>query len=374
MADMVTTPARAGLTPQIWDKLFFAEYIRANRFKKYFGTTESSMIQIKDSLTTKSGDTITFAAVRRLVGMGVTGNTVLEGNEEILDQRSMKLTVAPIRHAVAVSEWDEQKSVIELRDVAKTSLKNWSMEKLRSDIIISLSSMGTVNGVTIPYATATSTQRNLWLASNSDRARFGHLASNYSSGVMATALATLETTDDKMTGALLSLGKRQAQTASPHIRPIMTVDTDDQEWFVVFMPSLVFRDFRSDAAVLAANANGRPRESGWMKNPMFSGGDLVWDGMIVREIPELPVLTGAGAAGIDVAASFICGAQAIGAGWAQRTRTTTNVRDYGYFHGIGLQEIRGVGKLQFGRDPSADTTTLVDQGIFSLFTTSTADA
>lgn len=374
MADMNVSPARAGLTPQQWDTDYFAEYIRQNRFAKYMGKTENSMIQLKDSLTTKSGDTVTFAAVRRLVGAGVTGNTVLEGNEEILDLRSMKLTVAPLRHAVAVSDWDEQKSVIELRNVARTSLRNWSMERLRSDLIISFSSMGTVNGVTIPFATANATQRNLWLASNSDRVRFGAAAANFSSGVMATALATLDNTADKMTGALLSLAKRQAQTASPHIRPIMTVDTNDEEWFVVFMPSLVFRDFRNDANVLAANANGRPRESGWMKNPMFSGGDLVWDGMIVREIPELPVLTGLGTSGIDVAASFLCGAQAIGAGWAQRSKTTTNVRDYGYFHGVGLQEIRGIGKLQFGRDATADTTTLVDQGMYTIFTAAVADA
>jgi N4-gp56 family major capsid protein len=369
MADMNVTPARPGLTPQIWDKLFFAEYIRANRFKKYMGTTETSMIQVKDSLTTKNGDTITFAAVRRLVGSGVTGNTVLEGNEEILDQRSMKLTVAPIRHAVAVSEWDEQKSTIELRDAARTSLKNWSMEKLRGDLITAFSSVGGV-----PYATATATQRNLWLASNSDRVRFGALAANFSAGVMATALATLDNTADKMTGALLSLAKRQAQTASPHIRPIMTNDTNDEEWFVSFMPSLVFRDFRNDPPVLTANANGRPREEKWMENPMFSGGDLVWDGMIVREIPELPVLTGTGTAGIDAAASFLCGAQALGAGWAQRSKTTTNVRDYGYFHGVGVQEIRGIGKLMFGRDPAVDTTTLVDQGVFTMFTAAVADA
>jgi N4-gp56 family major capsid protein len=373
MADMNITPARAGLTPQLWDKQFFAEYIRKNRFKKYMGTTESSMIQVKDSLTTKNGDSITFAAVRRLVGAGVTGNTVLEGNEEILDQRSMKLVVAPIRHAVSVSEWDEQKSTIDLRDAAKTSLQNWSMEKLRGDIIIALSAVNISSGVFVPYTAATAAQRNLWLASNSDRVRFGAAAANFSAGVMATALATLDNTNDKMSGAFLSLCKRQAQTASPHIRPIMTNDTNDQEWFVAFMPSLVFRDFRNDPAVLSANANGRPREGDWMANPMFSGGDLVWDGIICREIPELPVLTGVGTAGIDAAASYLCGAQAIGAGWAQRSHTTTNVRDYGYFHGVGVQELRGIGKLCFGRDPAVDTTTLVDQGVFTMYTSSVAD-
>lgn len=369
MADMNVTPSRAGLTPQIWDGKFFAEYVRANRFAKYMGTSLNSMMQVKKDLTVKNGDSITFATVRRLVGAGVTGNTVLEGNEEVLDQRSMKLTVAPIRHAVAVSEWDEQKSSIDLRNAAKDALTNWSMEKIRADIIAGLSS---INGVA--YATATSTQRNTWLVSNSDRVLFGSSVANAVSGVHLTALATVDNTADKMTGAVLSLAKRRAQTASPHIRPIQTVLDSDEEWFVCFMPSLVFRDFKADPAVLAVNKDARPRENGWADNPLFTGGDLMWDGIIVREIPELGVLTGIGAGGIDAAASYLCGAQALGVGWAQMTKTTTNMRDYGYFHGVGIQEIRAINKLVFGKDASADLTSLVDAGIFTIFTAAVGDA
>lgn len=369
MADMNVTPARTGLTPQLWDKKFFAEYVRANRFARYMGDTETSMFQVKRDLTVKEGDSVTFAAVRRLVGAGVTGNTVLEGNEEILDLRSMKLAVSVIRHAVAISKWDKQKSVIDLRNAAKTALKTWEMEKMRNDIIIALSS---INGT--PYASANATARNLWLASNADRVQFGASVSNNASNVHATSLTNLDNTADKMTGATLSLAKRRAQTASPHIRPIQMDENNDEEWYVVFMPSLVFRDFRNDPAVYAANKDARPRENGWRDNPLFSGGDLVWDGMIVREIPELPVLTGAGAAGIDVAASFLCGAQAIGLAWAEELVTTTNVRDYGFFTGVGVEEMRGIGKLQFGKDPSVDTTTLVDQGVYTLYTAAVADA
>jgi N4-gp56 family major capsid protein len=366
MADMNVTPARAGLTPQIWDSQFFAEYVRSNRFFKYIGTNETSMFHAKSDLTVKNGDSITFAAVRRLVGAGVTGNTVLEGNEELLDARSMKLTVAPIRHAVAVSEWDEQKSVIDLRNAAKTALKTWAMEKFRSDIILALSSIDGVN-----FAASSAGQRNAWMVNNADRVQFGVSVVNAVSGVFATAAATIDNTADKMTGALLSLAKRRAQTASPHIRPIQQNDENDEEWFVVFMPSLVFRDFRNDPNVIAANKDARPRERGWMDNPLFSGGDLVWDGMIVREIPELPVLNNGT---IDYAASYLCGAQALGIGWAQRTKTTTNVRDYGFFSGVGIQEIRAIGKLRFGKDASVDTTTPVDQGIYTVFTSAVADA
>jgi hypothetical protein len=372
MADMNLTPARPGLTPQIWDKMFFAEYIRSNRFMRYMGKNENSIIQVKDDLTVKNGDTITFAAIRRLVGAGVT-TSILEGNEEILDARSMKLTVGPIRHGVAVNNWDIQKSVIELRDAAKTALMNWAKEKLRNDIITALSSVGTVNGLTIPFATATATQKNLWLASNSDRVRFGAAAANFSAGVMATALLTLDTTNDRMTGALLSLAKRQAQTASPHIRPTKVDDNKDEEWFVCFMPSLVFRDFRNDPPVQLLNKDARPRENGWAENPLFAGGDLMWDGVICREIPELPVIPAAGTAGADVAASFLCGAQALGVGWAQRTQSATQDRDYKWSHGAAISEIRAVGKLEFGRDATVDTSTLVDQGIFTIFTTAQAD-
>lgn len=370
MADMNITPSRAGLTPQIWDGKFFAEYVRKNRFARYMGTRITDMIQVKEDLTVKVGDTITFATVRRLVGAGVEGNTVLEGNEEILGQRSMKLTVKPIRHAVAVSDWDEQKSSIDLRDASKDALQTWSMERMRTDLINGFMS---VDG--IPYATANATARNAWLANNADRVQFGAVVANNAANVHAASLANIDPTADRMTGDLLSLAKRRAQMANPHIRPIQTDDNSDEEWFVVFLHPLLMRDFRKDPAVRDLNKDSLPREgAAWKNNPLFSGSDMVWDGMFVREIPELPVLTGVGAGGTDVAPAFLCGAQALGVAWAQKTKTTTNVRDYGYFHGVGLQEMRGIGKLRFGKDPAVDDAQLVDQGVYTIFASAPSDA
>jgi len=368
MADMNVTPARAGLTPQLWSKNFFAEYVRANRFRKYMGTGPESMIQIRDDLTVKNGDSITFAAARRLVGAGVT-TSVLEGNEEALDMRSMKLTVGPIRHGVAVDNWDIQKSVIDLLNVAKPALRTWAMEKLRSDLIAGFSSINGVN-----FGTATAAQRNTWTASNSDRVLFGHSVANGVSNVHATALLTLTNAADKMTGAILSLAKRRAQTASPHIRPIQVVENSDEEWFVALLPSLAWRDLKADPPVLAVNKDARPRENGWADNPLFTGGDMMWDGIVCREIPELSVAVGLGNAGIDVAATFLCGASALGVGWAQRTQAATQDRDYKWSHGAAISEIRGVGKLVFGRDPAGDTTSLVDNGMATVWSAAVADA
>jgi N4-gp56 family major capsid protein len=366
---MNVTPARAGLTPLIWDSDFFTEYVRKNQFARYMGTTMGAMIQVREDLTRKAGDTVVFPTVRRLVGAGVSGNTVLEGNEEILNARSLNLVVSAFRHAVAVSDWDEQKSVIDLREAAREALMVWELEKMRNDIITSLEAITADNNVQVSYAAATAGQRNTWMVNNADRVLFGASKSNAVSGVMATALLTVDNTADKMTAAIVTLAKRIARTASPRIRPISV--NDDEEWFVMFMPSLPFRDLMQDPVIINTlqYAWDRGRD-----NPLFTAGDILYNGVIIREVPEMPVIAGAGTGGIDVAMSALCGAQALGVAWAQRMKSTTNTRDYNFMHGVGIQEMRGIGKLRFGTDPTVDTTKPVDAGIVSVFTSAVADA
>lgn len=357
---MANTTARSGLTPQQWDDKFFMEYVRESRFKRYMGTSENSIIQVKENLMKAKGDKITFASVRKLAGAGVTGNTTLEGNEEALDSRSMAVTVAPLRHAVAVSEWDEQKSAIELRDTAKMALKLWMMEKMRDDIIAAL---GSINGV--DFADASAAQKNAWVVDNADRVLFGKLKSNYSA-TFATALGNIDNTDDKLTPEALSLMKRIAQTASPAIRPIRL--SEDEEWFVAFANSRAFRDLQSNSTMTQANRDARVR--GVESNPLFTGGSLVWDGIIVREIPEMGYTSNGS---IEVGQVFLCGAQAVGVGWAQRTRTRTDTRDYGFVNGVAIGEMRGIEKLTFGTG-SGDTDDLKDHGVVTGWFSAVADS
>jgi hypothetical protein len=225
--------------------------------------------------------------------------------------------------------------------------------------------------VQITYAAASAAQRNTWLVNNADRALFGISKANAVSGVYATALATVDNTADKMTAAQLTLAKRLARTATPKIRPIRV--NNDEEWYVVFVPSLVFRYLMLDPTIVNSLQYAWNRGS---DNPLFTAGDIIYDGLIIREIPELPVLktTDPGGSTIDCGASYLCGAQAIGIAWAQRTKAITNERDYGFFSGVGVQEIRGVGKLRFGTDPTVDTTKPVDNGVFTIWSAAVADA
>jgi len=369
LADMNVTAARPGLTPIQWSSDFFVEYIRQNQFTPYFGTTMDAMIQLRTDLTREPGDSVVFPTVRSLVGAGVTGNTVLEGNEEILNARSLKVPVGVIRHAVAVSQWDEQKSVIDLLNAARQVLKNWAMNKLRADIILSLGAVTADGDVQISYAAATAAQRNTWLVNNSDRVLFGASKSN-NTGVYATSLTNIDNTADKLTAAQITLAKRIARTASPKIRPIRV--NDDEEWYVMFVPSMVFRDLMLDPTIVNSLQYAWNRGS---DNPLFTAGDILYDGVIIREIPELPTIPDVGAgATVDAGASYLCGAQALGIAWAQRTKAITNERDYGFFSGVGVQEIRGVAKLRFGVDPTVDQTKPVDNGVVTVWSAAEPDA
>ena len=86
----------------------------------------------------------------------------------------------------------------------------------------------------------------------------------------------------------LLLAKRLARRAEPGITPYRDNEDQGREWFVAFVGSNDFRDLAGDTAIMNANLYARPREgNGVDRNPLFQDGDLIYRGMIIREIPEI---------------------------------------------------------------------------------------
>jgi N4-gp56 family major capsid protein len=364
---MAQTYAATGLTPQQWDDEYFRDYVRASRFKRYMGTDEAAIIQLKEDLTKKKGDSVTFALVNELTGNGVTGNATLQGNEERLNSRSHRVYVDVLRHGVAVDDWDVQKSAIDLRNAAKVQLREWSMKKLRDGIT---NALGQIDGVN--FTSSTVAQRDTWSLNNQDRILYGDNTGNYSA-TFATGTFAISAAET-LTPNILSLMKRMAQAASPKIKPV-TVKEMDQEWYVCFIGPRAWRDLTEDNpttnVLTLANRDARVRG---VDNPLFTGDSLVWDGMILREIPEISTLEASlSSTGVSIEPVYLCGAQAIGLAWAQRTKSTTETTDYEFLHGVGIQEIRGIEKLRFGTAAGADTTTPKDHGIVTGFISAPAD-
>lgn len=363
---MSQTYAVPGLTPQQWDSDFFRDYVRMSRYKRYMGTDEAAMFQINEQLTAKKGDSITFALVNELTGSGVTGNSTLKGNEERLGSRSHKLTVDVLRHAVAVDDWDVQKSVIDLRNAARVQLREWSQKMLRDACT---NALGQIDGVN--FVGSTNAQRNTWYSNNLDRIVIGQGVAA-AQGTFASAISAISTTF-QLSPNIISLMARLASIAAPKIKPLYVKEMD-QEWYVAFIGPRAWRDLTEDNPTtnLLTLANRDARVRG-VDNPLFTGDSLVWDGVILRQIPEIAALeTSVASLGTVIEPVYLCGAQAVGLAWAQRTKSTTDIDDYEFLHGVGVQEIRRIEKLRFGTG-ATDLTTPKDHGILTAFVAAAAD-
>lgn len=364
---MAQTYASPGLTPQQWDSDFFTNYVRSNRFRRYMGTDESAIFQLKEDLSKKKGDSVTFALVNELNGDGVTGNNTLKGNEERLNSRSHRVFIDVLRHAVCVDDWDIQKSVIDLRMAARSQLQVWAKKKLRDNM---LNALGQIDGVN--FTASTVAGRNTWTANNQDRILFGDTTANYNA-TFATGTFAISAAET-LTPNILSLMKRMAQSATPKIGPTMVKELD-QEWYVAFVGPMAWRDLTEDNpttnVLTLANRDARTRG---VDNPLFTGDSLVWDGIIIREIPEITALDSSlSSTGVRLEPVYLCGVQAVGLAWAQRTKSTTDVDDYEFLHGVGVQEMRGIEKLRFGTAAGGDTTNPKDNGIVTGFIAAPSD-
>ncbi len=361
---MAETTAATGLTVQQWDDEFFVEHIQGNRFSNDMGTTENSIIHVKEDLAKEEGDSITFALVNRLTGAGQTDGSTLEGNEESLDSRSHKLTISERAHGVRSTSWQNQINAIDLRQAGKMALKTWAVENTRDQVIAAL---GSINGVA--YGSASEAQKDAWLVDNADRVLFGALVGNNAANDHSAALATIDNTADQLTSSAASLMKRIARTASPKIRPYRS-ESSNRYYYCMYVPSLVFRDLKTDTAIINAQRDVGLR----MQNEkLFKGGDIEWDGIIFKEVEDIAVLSGAGAAGIDVAPVYLCGAQAVGYGVAQRWTSAEETFDYGRKKGVAIMEMGGFDKLTFGSG-AGDTDDLKDHGVVTGFFASVADS
>lgn len=359
---MTTTSLNTASRIQKWDAQYFAEYIRASGFKPYMGKGTNSIIQAKYELTS-GGKTINIPLVTRLTGAGVTGSTALVGAEEVLGNYNMAVTVDWLRNGVEIKKPEEHWTEMDLRQAARDMLMAWSMDGLRDDIIAAFRS---IQGVA--YGSATEAQKDAWVDDNIDRVLFGKTKSNVSTSAPAggatydhsASLANIDGTNDKLTAAAVSLMKRIAKTADPHIRPYKTNDGSGREYYVLFAGSLPFRDLKEDSTITAANREARPRDV--ESNPLFQDGDLIYDGVIYREIPEFyqgndtadapnPETTFSNGT-IQCGVSFLCGSQSIGFVNKQAAIPTTRADDdYGFLKGVGIEFADGIDKLRWNNNP-----------------------
>lgn len=358
----LTTPPTGALEEK-WSRTLWREYVRDSGYKAYMGKSQNAIIHTALDQLKSGGQTITLSLSGRATGNGQTGNDLadLEDNEEAIGQYVHSIPVEYRGHALAVTKRDRHFNAADLYSEFYPILKDWCLEQLRDDISAQLLS---IDGTA--YGSASEAAKDAWLANNADRVLFGSAVANNSSNDHSASLANVDATNDKLTAAVVSLAKRRAKQASPRIRP-MRSGSGGREYYVMFAGSEPFRDLKAD--LNSINADARPRNV--EENPIFQDGDLLYDGVVIREIPEIAAIGAVGASSAIVAPVFLCGCQAVGVAWAQMPQKTTRSNtSYGFVKGVGIEECLGVSKIQ--RDEGSGTK--IDHGVVTLYVSGAADA
>ena len=364
------------------------EFVRENLFSPYMGSGKTSIIRILNDLQ-KRGQQINIPLVTRLNGTA-KGIGTLVGNEERIDNYGMRMWIDLARNAVKTDKMEEQKDSADIFGEAKDLLADWGKELQRDELIEAFMALpsesppallntadgGRVNGIL--YEAATPTERNTWNAANSDRVLYGNAIGNYNA-THATALGNVDATDDLFTAGSVSLMKLIARKANPRIRPFKV--SDGREYFVAFCGSLPFRDLKISLQTI--NKDARPREAmgsnGATNNPIFQDGDQIYDGVIVREVPEIDLmveekwtsLLTAGGSSTRVNPVFLCGQSAAAIAYGQMPKPTfLKEDDYQAVTGAGIDMIYGIGKC-FKRHPM-DGTALKQWGMLTGFFANTS--
>lgn len=352
---MATTNTPADLVMTRFLAEFFAEFVRGNTFTPYTGKSSNNPIVIKE------GDKkVNIPLVAKLSGNGVSGSATLDGNEELLAQYAYTLDPTYHRNGVRLNNEERKKPAIDQMRAAREMLMSWGMEKVRDDVIKAMASLNAVD-VTTATTAAINTAGDTWVTNNSDRVLYGAATSNLSAGDHSASLANVDTTGDKMTGDIVRLARKIARTANPLIRPIRT--PGGRETYVLFCGTQAFIHLQEDLETLHSNAGVRGEG-----NPLFMPGDLYWDNVIIREVPEISTLIAdstyyatAGNSSTKVEPYFLCGAQAVGYALGQRPDLITdNLKDYGFQPGVAVELMHDIDKLTYNDK---------DHGIMSGFVT-----
>ena len=334
------------------------EYVREGRFGPDIGNDLNSIIQ-----TNRNLKKVSIPLVAKLGGAGVEGSATLVGNEESLSNYDSRCSRSTSETALPSTTKKNELAEFDLFSEARPALMNWVMELKRDEIIQAMGAVPSSSGYfnyggtkgSTGSTAASAANMDTWNSENQDRVLYGAAKANNTSGNHTASLATIDTTNDKLDADMVGLLKRMAKQASPLIRPVML--KGDEPWFKFYVGSYAFRDLRADLD--ARQQNALPRNIN--ENPIWSGGDLVYDGVIIKEVPEIDIFIdgdssgspwdgvwGANASGDSLATGgdtssrvgigFFCGAQSVGFGIGRDAAFKRRKEDdYEFQKGVGVQ-------------------------------------
>ena len=327
------------LAVKAWSKKLFVDALKKTYFKKFIGSSASSLIQEKTEVSKGPGDRITIGLRMQLSGDGVQGDGTLEGNEESLTTYSDNVYIDQLRHAVRSSgKMSEQRVPFVVRDEAKAGLEDWWAGRLDYWFFNQLAGNTAVSDTRYTgnqAAVAPSTNRKVFVTGSDDQSQ------------TSTYVMNLNMIDKCV---------ERAGTYNPTIRPIK-VNGEDK--YVMFLHPYQVYDLRTSTTngqwldiQKAAMMGGKIADNG-----IYTGALGEYNNVILHQAYRVPtgVNSSTGAAISTVRRAIFCGAQAACMAYGQKDQGgemswVEELFDYQNQLGVSAGMIAGLKKTQFNSE------------------------
>ena len=295
---MATTEYGVGhaMAVQKWSRDLMKEALSQTQMLKFMGKGSNSLIKVKDELK-DHGYKVTFGLRVQLKGKGVSGDGTLEGKEEPLSIYTDAVEIDQLRHAVRThGRASEQRVPFSTRDEAKDGLADWWSARVDTSVFNQLAG---VTGLDVEY-----TGMNSVTATDSDHIIYQGEASEAALSDTAGNTFTISLFDEAIERAKTF---SQADGTGNLMRPLKI---NGEDYFVAFLHPYQVKDLRTHVSsteitwyeVQKARLQGGQGQS----NPIFTGAQGVYNGVIIHESSYVPAAPG----NAQAYRALFCGAQA----------------------------------------------------------------
>lgn len=308
------------LVRKAWDEKLFRDVEKSIYFKRFMGNSPESLVYVRSMLEKEAGDKITFGLRMRLVGAGVSGSGVLEGNEEILSVYDSSVTLEQYRHAVRVKKGISQQRIPwSLMDEAKSAIQIWAAEKVDALCFSALQTAAT----------------KVFYREASAGAFTGTTA-------FSTAVAALSSAaNQKITPGFISQLRTWAKTGGNRTYvPLRPIRDQGRDVYILLIHEDAAYDLKVDSTYAQAQRDAQERGK---DNPIFTGALGVWDNVVVHAHESVTV----GGTTHPYSYGTLMGAQALCFAWGVKPRTVIRDFDYDVELGVAADFTLGVTKPQF---------------------------
>jgi len=345
------------LVPQQWSEGLEAEVLKKISYTGLIGKRSDALMQWKDSLSNKPGDTETIGLRMQLNSKPKSSSDAVENNEQTLTLYNMSYTIDEVVDAVRFKNViDRQRVNFDMRDEAKAALADQLSAAWDTSMFAQLA------GAT--YQSGTFAGHNTPL-DHQAVASTGHFISCDSASA-ATLIQGDESlaSGDAFTLEFLDLAIEKAKTLSPAIRPAK-IDGFDRPLYVCFLHPYQVTQLRTTAPSgtnwsgiqMAAMAGGKVND-----NPLITGALGVYNDVLLIESTRVPqgVNSSTGVEVDDTRRAIFCGAQSAVIGWGRLGGTPRRFRwvekqfDYDREYGVAAGFLGGIKLTQFNSAPFAN--------------------